>query len=95
MRLRTKLLFAASVVLMAAFSFNVSAKQYRRCVADSDRRTPAYTKMDPHSVEDDIAMGCGLYPWAYMLLPSLLCGVGACVSWSVDRGAWRGFTKSN
>ena len=95
MTLRTKLLFAASTLLMVVFCFNVSDAQYRRRIAHADRTLPAYARMDPHAIEDDIVMGAGFYPWVSMFIPSILLLGGAGLSWSFDKGWLRTTSKPN
>jgi hypothetical protein len=89
MTLRTALPLAASALLMIAFCFNVSEKSYQERVARADRTAPAYVGMDPHAIEDDIAMGQAFYPWVYMFLPSLALLISAGVSWTFEKGRWR------
>ncbi len=76
---RTKFLFAISAILFLAFLFFIS-----------DRGQEILRGKIPENVTgfqlDDIYMGAGLFPWGYLLIPSVIVMFFGLISWWTDRG---------
>jgi hypothetical protein len=84
MRLRTKLALAGSAILLIAFAFFVSASGQQWLWDHANRNNPPYAGRNIHEVDDDIAMGIGLMPWAYLLPSGLVLGFAAVMFWLGD-----------
>ena len=77
MRLRTKILFASSAVLFIAFLFFISDKGQEILRGPIPKDATGFEL-------DDIYMGAGLAPWAYLLFPSFIFMLFGLGSWSID-----------
>lgn len=76
---RTKILFAISGILFLAFLFFVTDRGQEILRGKTPANATGFQL-------DDIYMGAGLFPWAYLLTPSVLLLFFGFICLWVDRG---------
>jgi hypothetical protein len=78
MKMRTKILFICSLPFLCFFAFGVTNFGQRVLIG----KLPP--DIDPWKA-DDIAMGAGLAPWVYGLVPFILLSICGLFSWLLER----------
>ena len=82
MKLRTKLAFALSLPFLGFFAFGVTDVGQRVLIGNVPPNVD-------HWKADDIAMGAGLAPWVYGLIPFLALCLFGLLSWLLERSKSR------